>query len=197
MAIVWFVGFMFGRSQIKDSEPKIIFLKGETIRDSVKIPTPSETFPIDTESIIRACIEDGIYSYLFPEKIVEIEKYIPIKEDTLAVMKDWSALREYSQTLFENDTLGKMDISWKVQYNRTIDMCYEYQPIIKEAIKTKTPLLSPFIGVGAFSSSNGYNFGGNISGGIFFKEKYGVAITYSKDFRTNADYFSGQLFYKF
>lgn len=45
--------------------------------------------------------------------------------DTLAILKDYTAIKHYSYTLFDNE-YGKLDLSQKTQYNSLIYTDYSY-----------------------------------------------------------------------
>lgn len=151
------LGFFAGRATIKTPEPKIItkYIKSEPIRDTLYNVKPYyvET-PVDTSELIKQCVLDGLFVELFPEKIVEVEKYRPTSEDTLAILADYASKKYYSEEIFNIDTVGKCVVNADVQYNRITSMGYVYTPVSKETTITKVApkrKITPDIGVGMTS----------------------------------------------
>ena len=197
-------GFFLGRLKIKDTKPEIVteYIQGQTIHDTINKPVPYNVIlPIDTAGIIQQCVRDGIYIELFPTKI--ITEYIEVtREDTSVIMKDWATTRQYAETLFDIDTLGKCDIQAEVQYNRLKYLSYDYTPVIKTVTITETnvKLFSPFIGVGAALNpwrSQTMDPMAGINGGFFIKEKYGLQLQYNHAFYNRNDFIGVNLLYKF
>ena len=198
------LGFYFGRKTIEISMPKteVKYVKGEKVTDSIPYPEPVEVVkPIDTANIIKQCVKDGIYTELFPEKIVT--EYIEVtKDDTTAIIKDWATKRVYSETLFDIDTVGKCVVEASIQYNRLSLLTYDYIPIEKQiAINTnKVKLFSPYIGIGVLVDndfSEYLNYTPTANAGFFIKEKYGIHLQYGKSFKSKNNFFSASLLYKF
>ena len=195
--------FFLGRKTIKEEPAKVVkeYVKGETVRDTIMSLVPYKVVePIDTLNIIRQCVKDGIYAELWPTKIVT--EYIETtKADTTLITKDWASTRYYSETLFENDTLGTCKVDAQVQYNRLKSLGYEFTPYVKNVTTTvyKTKLFSPYVGVGGMYNpwDENKDFVGQINGGFFIKEKYGLQLQYSHSFSTKNDYFGGALLWKF
>ena len=94
------VGFYIGRKTVKIPKPKTVieYVEAEPIHDTLYKTKPiAVKAPIDTDNIIRACIEDGIYKELWPKE----KEFIAItKEDTTAIMVDWATERRYKETIF-------------------------------------------------------------------------------------------------
>ena len=195
-------GFYLGRKTAPTKiKTKIIYKPGEKVEVTVEKPVPYEvSVPADTADIIRACVKDGIYTELFPSKV--ITEYVEVdKTDTAAIMRDWAAIRKYSETVFDSDTLGKMVVNTEVQYNRLKNINCDYTPMIKEVETTKygVRLFSPFVGVGA--SVNPWDAVkdpmGELSAGFFVKEKIGIQARYQHGFKSKADYVGGAILFKF
>lgn len=181
---------------------KIVYVEGETITDSIPYPVPKyEIKPVDTANIIMACVKDGIYTELFPEKIVT--EYIEItKEDTAEIIKDWGTKRLYSETLFDIDSIGRCVIGASVQYNRLSQISYDYTPVIKTVTITenRVKLFSPYVGAGVLIINDFYkytNFIPTVNVGFFVKETYGLHIQYGKDFGTGNNLYGASFQYKF
>jgi len=197
------VGFFFGRSTIKtETKTEIVYIKGETIRDSIPYPQPYYVEkPVDTFNIIKQCVKDSIYCELFPEKI--ITEYIEItKEDSNAIIIDWALKRMYSDTLFNNDTTGTCIFDATVQYNRISLLSYQFTPIQKNTITTnyKTKMFSPYIGAGILIDNDFKDYKNimptaNI--GFFIKERYGMNLQFAKSFKSNNNFYGISLLYKF
>lgn len=204
MAIILFaIGFLLGRITFHEPTEKIVtkYVKGDVIHDSIKCPIPyMVVVPVDTIGIIQQCVRDGIYTELFPTKI--ITKYIEVtREDTSTVMKDWASKRYYSEILFNIDTLGSCVINTEVQYNRMRLISYDYKPIIKTITKTEyvKKLFSPFVGLGV--SINPWDSEldqmANVNLGFFLKEAYGMQIKYQRGFNSRKDFLGLDVMYKF
>jgi hypothetical protein len=155
--------FFFGRATISTTT-KIVtkYLPGKRIYDTINHPVPYAV-------IIPA---NPQYEY----DTIHIQgKPDVIKIDTAVILKDWTLERNYSQTSFNNDTVGIYKWNAKIQYNKLINYNYTYIPmqkqITKEVIKTK--LFSPYISVG-------YWLDGGISaeGGVFIMEKFSMSAEY-------------------
>lgn len=187
-----YIGNIYSKNHVKE---KIIYEKGDEIRDSIPYPYPVIVeSPIDTESIIKQCIKDSIFYELFPEKIKEVTVYIPEKEDTSAIMKDWATKRVYSNTLFDSDTLGTLNLNTTIQYNRIFKYEYSFNPNIKTIIQEdkKPTFMQPLIGIGATTMPSFV-----LMGGVLFKEKIGANFLYQYDFKTNKSYYGGSIIYSF
>lgn len=196
------VGFYLGRKTIK-TDTKIVteYIKGDTIRDTLYYPQPIKIIePIDTLNIIKQCIKDGIYSELWPEKV--ITEYIEVtKQDTTKIMNDWATKRLYSETLFQNDSIGSCIVNAEVQYNRMKLIGYNYTPITKQVTETiyKTKLFSPFVGGGYLINpwEEKRNPIITLNGGVFIKEKYGLQLQYMRTLNSKNDYIGGNVLIKF
>lgn len=195
-------GFFLGRKTHKEVE----YIKGDTITDTLKVPYPvKEIVPADTLDIIKQCIKDGIYADLFPPKtdtlFIKDTLYLPSKEDTAAIIKDWGTKRFYQQTLFDGETTGHFDYSAEVQYNRLTNFSYNYTPVIKKEteVKTYTKTLSPFIGISYLSNpwDETKNPMVQLNAGLFLREKIGVNLIYQRGFVLKNDYVGAGVLYKF
>lgn len=197
------LGFFFGRKTVKMPEPKvdIQYVKGDTIRDTLYYPKPYKVVePVDTLSIIQQCIKDGIYSELWPEKVVT--EYVEItKQDTLAVMKDWATKRYYSETLFNDNINGKCTFNAELQYNRMRVLDYEFIPITKTVTETKyvVKTFKPFVGLNFLSNpwAETKNPSIQVNGGIIFKDKIGLQALYQRGLGLGDDYLGGGIIYCF
>lgn len=198
------LGFYFGRKTLNVGKPhtEVVYVKGDKITDSIPYPVPYEVVrPADTADIIRQCVKDGIYTELFPEKI--ITEYIEItKEDTTEIIRDWATKRLYSETVFDIDTIGKCTIDASVQYNRMTLLSYSYVPVTKVTTITeyRVKFFSPYIGAGILLNndfSNYMNVIPTINAGFFVKEKYGVHLQYGKMLENKNNLYGVSLLYKF
>ena len=117
-----------------EPETKIEYIEGERTIDSVLVPVPyAVEVPAEPEYIYNT-------------------KYDTIREiDTVEILTDWTLKRKYSRTLFDNDTLGRIDIDLSVQYNQLQSIKYDFKPKQKVITKNKPPQrlgLSVFVGYG-------------------------------------------------
>lgn len=195
VAIVFIaIGFLLGRcTSTREKEIVTEYVELPPIHDTIVTLKPYKVIqPIDTLDMLKQCIKDGIYSELFPERVVN--DTIFTREDTSVILKDWASRRYYTQELFNNDTIGKCNVDFSVQYNRVDTFSYTYIPIQKNTSVTeyKTPLISPFIGIGAMSNPSF-----DAEAGIYIKENFGIAFKYQYEINENKHNFGGMLIYKF
>lgn len=194
IALFWGFGFWLGRKHTKIiTKTKIEYITNPKITGVIVKPQPiREIKPIDTLRIVEECIAKGIYSELFPKR--EIIKYVPDKSDSTAIMKDWATIREYQDTLYNNDTTGTFVLSSKVQYNRIERYAYEYTTVTKIVTNTERVVkgFSPFVGVGYISDGFGV-----VNGGFYIKEKYGFSGVYERDFINGKNHYGGMISIKF
>lgn len=194
IALFWGFGFWLGRKHAKIiTKTKIEYIANPKITGVIVKPQPiREIKPIDTLRIVEECIAKGIYSELFPKR--EFIKYAPDKSDSTAIMKDWATIREYQDTLYNNDTTGTFVLSSKVRYNRIERYAYEYTTVTKIVTNTERVVkgFSPFVGVGYISDGFGV-----VNGGFYIKEKYGFSGVYERDFINGKNHYGGMISIKF
>lgn len=194
IALFWGFGFWLGRKHAKIiTKTKIEYIANPKITGVIVKPQPiREIKPIDTLRIVEECIAKGIYSELFPKR--EFIKYVPDKSDSTAIMKDWATIREYQDTLYNNDTTGTFVLSSKVRYNRIERYAYEYTTVTKIVTNTERVVkgFSPFVGVGYISDGFGV-----VNGGFYIKEKYGFSGVYERDFINGKSHYGGMISIKF
>ena len=173
-------GFFLGRKTIKQPEPDIIYIPGDTVK--VNVPYPEPVYikkPIDTLDVIADCINSGKYYDLFPEKVRDSIVYVT-KEDTSAVIRDWATERFYDEQIFDIDTVGTASIKAKVQYNRLASLESTFVPITKVITQVKpAKKYSPFVGVGLSTAPSA-----NLQGGMYFDNKYGASLEYQYQWQT-------------
>lgn len=192
------LGFYFGRKEMgvsEPSKPEVIYIPGETIRDSIPYPVPYRE-EIDTADVIMACVRDGIYSELFPKRTVVKDSIIYVtKSDSTAIMKDWATKRFYSEELFNSDSLGKCTVDAEVHYNRMKILKYDYTPSIKEVVyppTKKTAKFSPFVGAGIMTTPSL-----NAAAGLFIDDSWGFAAQYEYDYKLKTNNFGILVLKKF
>ena len=194
IALFWGFGFWLGRKHAKIiTKIKIEYIANPKITGVIVKPQPiREIKPIDTLRIVEECIAKGIYSEVFPKR--EFIKYVPDKSDSTAIMKDWATIREYQDTLYNNDTTGTFVLSSKVRYNRIERYAYEYTTVTKIVTNTERVVkgFSPFVGVGYISDGFGV-----VNGGFYIKEKYGFSGVYERDFINGKNHYGGMISIKF
>lgn len=168
------LGFLLGRCSKEEVVNTITeYIPSEPIHDSIPYPVPEIVIPpIDTCSIIQECILKGIYQDLFPTKEIVKDSIVYIPEsDTTEIVMDWATKRIYKETLFDDSKLGKLLVTADVQYNRLMNLKYNYDPI-KQVVTDKviyTPLISPYVGAsyGTFNTIS-------LRAGTYFKESVGI-----------------------
>lgn len=201
IAVFMAVGFYIGRKTVKIPKPKTVieYVEAEPIHDTLYKTKPvAVKAPIDTAGIIRACIEDGIYKELWPKE----KEFIAItKEDTTAIMVDWATERRYKETIFNSDTLGKCVVEATVKYNRLNLTGYEFTPKVKTIDRTiyTVKKWSPYVKVGSLFGpwNKTPDTIGEFGGGIFYKDKLGLEMTYQRGFISKNDYVGTAILYKF
>ena len=134
------LGFLINREKYQVVVKEV---KGETIKEVVQVPSPS----IQASNLIFSKLP----YYVFKE-IVRVDTITQIaKVDTLAILRDYTALKKYSYTLFNNE-YGKLTLDQNTQYNSILSTSYNYEPIKRvEVYQKKWQFL-----VGAGYSSNNY-----------------------------------------
>ena len=195
---IFFGGFFMGRAEAnKHHEPVIItkYEKGDEIKVEVEKPVPYEVIkPVDTMNFLLALIASGLYDEVFPDRPKDTVYITPSKEDTSAVVADYSLKRIYNETFFDNDTLGKFEFHGEVQFNRLRYYGYSYSPVYKTVTETKYIIrkFSPYIGGGLSTRPAAI-----VQAGMFFDEKYGVGIQYNYDWQLKKNDFGALFIYKF
>ena len=177
---IFTIGFLCGRKVIEKEVPVIEhhYIQLPPIHDSIIVKEPKYVkLPTDTAKIIQQCINDGIYTELFPEKIVEKEIFLT-SEDTLAIVIDWASERTYSETIIDNDTIGRIDIEANVQYNRLKSIEYDLKLYQKEThtITNRKPMFEPFLGASVLTNGNGM-----VELGTFVRQNVGMSVIYDRD----------------
>lgn len=194
IALFWGFGFWLGRKQAKVIiKTKVEYVDSPKIAGTIVKPQPiREIKPIDTLRIVEECIAKGIYAELFSQR--EVIKYVSDKSDSTAIIKDWATIREYRDTLFNNDTTGTFVLSSRIQYNRIEKYLYEYSTITKIVTNTERVVkgFSPFAGIGYISDGFGI-----VNGGFYIKEKYGFSGIYERDFINGRNHYGGMISIKF
>lgn len=200
---IWLFGFYLGRKTIKTPAPgvDIVYDTLPPIHDSIPYPNPVAVVkPADTANIIKQCVKDGIYTELFPEKVVTQIVEVT-KDDTTAIMKDWATKRYYSEKVFDIDTVGKMTIDAEVQYNRLKMVGYDYRPVQKTVTETRyvVKAFRPYAGVGG--AINPWDAEkdpmGKVTAGFFIKEKIGLQADYQHSFKSKKDYVGATILFSF
>lgn len=155
--------FFLGRATITTTE-KIVtkYITGKTMHDTINNIVPYSVIIHESPKYIY----DTIHVNGKPDII---------KVDTAKIIQDWALERNYSQTSFNNDTIGSYKWNAKVQYNKLITYNYLYTPIQKQVTKSviKVKLLSPYVNIGYWQDG-----GISAEGGIFIMEKFSLSAEY-------------------
>lgn len=156
------LGFLINREKYQVVVKEV---KGETIKEVVQVPSPS----IQASNLIFSKLP----YYVFKE-IVRVDTITQIaKVDTLAILRDYTALKKYSYTLFNNE-YGKLTLDQNTQYNSILSTSYNYEPIKQvETYQRKWQIL-----FGAGYLSNSY-IGPTV--GIIYKD-FGIIGGYKYNF---------------
>ena len=162
------VGFFIGRSTI-DTETEIRYVKGETVRDTIRkevlVPT-KEYIPSDP-------------IYIYKDKLIVYTDTFTQVVDSAAIINDWILQRNYSQTLFDNQN-GKLEVDLSVRYNKLQSLEYSFTPIHKVINTYKVKVWQPYVS-GSYSTFNYVGLGGG-----FFYHNLGIEYQFQKDFRSNS-----------
>ena len=174
------VGFFAGRATIQD-KTVVKYENGKTVADTIyseklapyatnKPGTP--VLPMKRDTLWLDSVSHDVFVV-----------------DTAKIIATYTEKRSYKNTLFDNDTNGKLTVSSDVQYNALVKLGYEFTPIQKTTTITRTKIIVPWIEIG-------YNSFGYVSagGGVYYHD-LGVGVRYETDFTKKG--FSLGLHYKF
>lgn len=180
LAIAFVIGIVVGFFLNQSEEVvKIKEVKGEPIKEVVYLPSPSiEVGKLDIASLPR---------YVFKE-IIKLDTITnTLQVDTLAILKDYTAIKHYSYTLFDNEH-GKLDLSQKAQYNSLVYTDYTYTPI--KRVESKLKRWQVLVGAGA--NSKGYS---GFNGGLLYRN-IGIIGGYRYNFSDNKSIVDVSLMYR-
>ena len=159
------IGFLIGRWSTPIKE-EIKYIKGETIRDSIPYPVP-----VDVEVPAKPVLPVIPDTIRIPGKPI----YVVQKVDTSAIIQEYVLKKNYSETLFDNGTAGRLVVGAEIQYNSVNKFWYDYDPITKQITQTKERKVIPFV------SASGNTFGIYGAGGGFFYNNTGYEFKYLHD----------------
>lgn len=156
--IIFFIGYFLGKSSVETPSPKTIteirWIKGDIIRDTIKVPVPYEVKILDSIPVF-------VYS------------------DTLKLIQVWEdyyVQRKYNLD-FSNDTIGTFIVDAVINQNKLVQASSFIQPNIKTIYETKTitrvPTLQFFAIIGSSITLNT----NKVQFGIDIKQKYLVGIS--------------------
>ena len=180
IAIAFVVGIVVGFFLNKQGDQVIVKeVKGEPIKEVVYLPYPAiEYAKLDIASLPQ---------YVFKE-IVKVDTITNIMVvDTLAILKDYTAIKHYSYTLFDNEH-GKLNLSQKAQYNSLVYTDYTYTPI--KRVESKLKRWQVLVGAGA--NSKGYS---GFNGGLLYRN-IGIIGGYRYNFSDNKSIVDVSLMYR-
>lgn len=160
VAIAIFIGYLLGRSSVEIPEPETIveikWEKGETIRDTIKVPEPYEV-------IVKV-----------PDSIP-----VPIHTDTavlFAVWQDYYSTRKYN-LYFSNDTSGVFKVDAIVNQNKLTYASSFIEPNIRTVYETKTIYKVPTIQFYGIIGSSVDLKTNKIQFGIDLRQKYMIGVS--------------------
>lgn len=166
--------FFVGRSTIEiKTETKLV--KGETITDTVYIPTPYAEKKAGKDKLVPVYKKDTS-----GKETSELDT-VKSKEATI---RDWNLERKYANLVFDNEN-GKFLYDITVQNNKLSNFSYTFTPIHQVTTKTKEKVWQPFLS-GSYSTL-GYI---GIGGGVFY-HKLGLEYQYQKSLGNQS---SGHMF---
>lgn len=162
--VILIAGFFIGRATTTSS---IVtkYVKGETVTNSVNVPTP---YNIYVPQIISLPTKHDTIT-------VNKVKYVVEKVDTAKLIANYIQRKYYKTPLFDNNN-GKLIVESVIQYNSLDSMGYSFTPIIKEVTVTKTKIFTPFLN----ASYNSFGYYG-AGGGIYIKN-IGISGEYITNF---------------
>lgn len=99
-----------------DYKPSIVYLSSEPIQGTI------DSINLVPNYIIVGGIKENI-------KIKD--SIVRIPTDTAGIIADFNKIKHYDIQLFDVDTLGTCSISTDVQYNRLMNLSYQFSPINK------------------------------------------------------------------
>lgn len=120
-----------------------------TLRDSIpnlsysEVSIPNPSFITKTDTIYKD-------SLIYTREVI----------DTARILEDWTRKRLYAFNVFNNDTIGKLDVSWNTQYNKSSDFTYSFVPIAKVVQKKTDRSPRRFHIFGGIGTDNAYAAGG-------------------------------------
>lgn len=161
------IGFLLGRFTVITKEfikTEIKYVPQEPVnKDSIHPNPPTEVQ--EHEPIYLTKVDT-----LWRDSV----RYVIEKVDTSAILADWSIKRKYNETLFNNDSVGTLNFTADIQYNRLQHYGYQFTPIRKEVSTTtiinKKPFIEPFIMGGV----NSY-WKPSIEAGVFTRSGVGAS----------------------
>jgi hypothetical protein len=198
-------GFLIGRYTVKvkvEVKPEYITLP--PIHDTLIKPIEVEktnSVKLDTVSLLKYCLANHLYDYLIRSS--DSVNVVIEKVDTLKILEDWLTKRKYELNLFDNDTIGKLDVDAVIQYNQIQHFGYNYIPTHKQTTITKEKqlLFEPFMSGGmsiGLDQNKKATPGVALQFGAFIKGNCGFSVGYQYLFGDIQNHIvSGQFLYKF
>lgn len=157
-------GFFIGRATTTSSSTTK-YIKGETVTNSVNVPTPYNVYIPAVPSLPTK-----------PDTIkVNTKEYIVLKVDTAKIIANYILRKRYKTPLFD-DNNGKLIVSSVVQYNSLDSIAYSFTPITKEVTIIKSKIFTPFV-TGSWNSFGYFGAGGGI-----YINNIGFGVKYITDF---------------
>ncbi|WP_346236765.1 hypothetical protein ABDK00_013995 [Niabella insulamsoli] len=187
--LCWVIGFFMGRAN-SDVIKKIVYVKGNTVEDSLIAPKPIKSeIPADP---VYPTKNDTVWMKGQPgETIIDSIPYQVIqKVDTSKIISEYITLNQYDNTLFDNSN-GKLSVRSNVQYNKLQRIDYSFTPIQKEITIERKRTFTPFI-TGSYNTFNQAAAGA----GIYIKN-IGIGAKYIKDLSTDRTGYEGGIYIKF
>ena len=163
-AICLCIGFLFGRS-MSEVVTKVEYVREPAISGLITNLTPvKEIRPTNPALPMK---RDTIY--------INNTIYITEKVDSAAIIADYELKRTYEMSFFDNH-LGKLDVSYNVQYNKSDSVRWEFIPIRTVQTVITERVWRPFASISY--STTGYIGAG---GGLYYKK---IGVEYQRQFST-------------
>jgi hypothetical protein len=165
-------GFYFGYGEGKKTFETVettTTVKGTT--QHVELPELQPASVEKPAAPVRPTRPDTVYR----DSIIYVRQVV----DTAAIIADYELKRNYHALLFDN-SFGKLNIDFSTQYNKLLNLKYDYVPLSVVHTTVKEKAWTPFAAV-SFSTL-GY---GGIGGGVFYKD-FGVEYMLQYDFGQKA-----------
>ena len=161
-AILILLGISIGRWSIEPIK-EVEYIKGKIIHDTIKNPVPYRVeVPANPVLLTKS---DTIRVPGQPEKIIQVV-------DTAQVLAEFIKKNSYKETLFDNDTLGKLVVEPIVQYNKLQSIPYSFTPIYKQITIERKKIFTPFISASVNTLGMIGIGGGTYINNIGFELKY-------------------------
>ena len=148
--VLLIVGYTVGKST---TTKRVSYERGTTVTDTIERLVPYAV-EVPTTYVLPTRVDTLLLS---GDSILIVEH-----ADTARIIAEFVAINKYRQVLFDNDTIGRLEIGSSVQYNRLNSLSYSFTPMVK-VVEREAYRLIPFVSFGVSSFQNI-----SIGGGVFY-----------------------------